>query len=309
MENRSLSLVVPVYNSALSLNELASRIDAALPGGSYTKELILVNDGSRDDSWQKIEELAALYPWVRGIRLMRNYGQHNALLIGIRHARNGIIITLDDDLQHPPEEVPKLLAAMTEHVDVVYGVPSHVQQHGGKRFASWFIRALIARMMGSRIAKDASAFRAFRINLKPVFDNYHGDYVFIDALLCWATTRFTSTPIAHQPRKYGRTTYTFHKNLVHAVNMITGFSVLPLQIASMLGFVFLLVGTGLFGYVIWNYFVTDGSVAGFTFTAAIIALFSGVQLFCLGIIGAYLARIHLRHLGKPTGIIRETTGS
>jgi undecaprenyl-phosphate 4-deoxy-4-formamido-L-arabinose transferase len=306
MQNRSLSLVVPVYNSALSLEELTSRIDAALPGGAYTKELILVNDGSRDESWNKIQALAARYPWVRGICLMRNYGQHNALLMGIRASRNAVIVTLDDDLQHPPEEIPKLLAALGEGTDAVYGVPEEVKQTGGKRLASWLVRLLIARMMGGKIAKDASAFRAFRVSLKPVFENYHGDYVFIDALLAWATTRFASVPIAHQPRKYGRTTYTFHKNLVHAVNMITGFSVLPLQIASLLGFIFLLFGAGLFSYVIWNYFATDGSVAGFTFTVAVISLFSGVQLFCLGIIGAYLARIHLRHLGKPTGIIRET---
>lgn len=307
MHKAEISLVVPVYNSAQSLDELARRIDAALPAESYVKELLLVNDDSRDGSWQKIEELGKRYPWVRGIGLMRNYGQHNALLVGISHAQYGVLVTLDDDLQHPPEEIPALVAQLQDNVDVVYGIPQVTQHNLIKRCGTKLVRSLVSRMLSNNIAKHVSAFRAFRTDLRPAFEHCRGDYVNIDSMLYWATTRFATVRISHQPRKYGATNYTFWKNMAHALNLITGYSVLPLQVASILGFALVILGLAIFCFVVWGYFVNGGVVKGFAFTIATIVLFSGVQMFCLGIIGAYLARIHLRSSGKPVALIRKVT--
>jgi undecaprenyl-phosphate 4-deoxy-4-formamido-L-arabinose transferase len=146
----SVSVVVPVYNSEASLAELVNRLHVCLDAHGSEHEVLLVNDGSRDGSWARIQELAARDPRTHGIRLMRNYGQHNALLCGIRKARHQVIVTLDDDLQHPPEEIPRLLARLTPDVDVVYGTPER-EQHGLLRdLASQITKLALQQTMGAR---------------------------------------------------------------------------------------------------------------------------------------------------------------
>jgi undecaprenyl-phosphate 4-deoxy-4-formamido-L-arabinose transferase len=152
-----------------------------------------------------------------------------------------------------------------------------------------------------------SAFRAFRTELREAFATYHSPYVSIDVLLTWATTRFTAVMVPHAERKYGTSNYTFRKLVTHAINMITGFSILPLQFASLTGFLFTLFGILVFVYVVGRYVVEGTPVAGFPFLASIIAIFSGAQLFALGIIGEYLARIHFRTMDRPVYTVRSTT--
>lgn len=299
------SVVIPVYNSASSLNTLVQRVGSVLAtlGGHY--ELILVNDGSPDQSWKTICELGTTFHWVRAINLTRNYGQHNALLCGLRAAMYKVSITLDDDLQHPPEEIPTLLNALTPDCDVVYGVPQR-QQHGLRRdLASRVTKFVLQTAMGAQIARDVSAFRVFRTQLRDAFANYKGSFVSIDVLLTWATTRFIAVPVRHEPRLIGVSNYTFRRLLTHAVNMVTGFSTVHLQIATFVGFTFTLFGVGVFAFVIGRYLLQGGSVPGFTFLASVISIFSGAQLFTLGIIGEYLARIHFRSMERPVYAIRE----
>jgi undecaprenyl-phosphate 4-deoxy-4-formamido-L-arabinose transferase len=304
----ALSIVVPVYRSAAILPALVERIESALAAIPH-KELILVNDGSPDDSWEVIGTLAAAYPWVRGINLMRNYGQHNALLCGIRAAEHTVIVTMDDDLQHPPEEIVRLLAKLEEGFDVVYGTPQQ-EQHGLWRdVASQVTKLALQSSMGVSTARKVSAFRIFRTELRRAFANYQGPYVSIDVLLTWATVRFAAIQVQHNPRFSGVSNYTFRKLVRHAINMMTGFSVLPLQLASLIGFMFTLFGIGVLIYVIARYFISGGSVPGFPFLASMIAIFSGAQLFALGIIGEYLARMHFRMMDHPTYAVRNQTSS
>lgn len=303
----TLSIVIPVYNSAQALPELVERITTALQPEKGGVELILVNDGSPDDSWRVITELAKPRPWLRGISHMRNYGQHNALLTGILEAKNEVIVTMDDDLQHPPEEIPKLLEKLAEGYDVVYGVPD-TRKHGLlKNTGAWVIRGLLKTYMGTHIAEHVSAFRAIRSSICSGMRTYTSDYVLIDAILTWSTTSFGYVTIHHDARKYGKSNYNLLKSTKVALQVIVGFSVVPLQIASMMGFTFMLLGMALFGYVLWNYMAHD-ALQGFTFLAASLALFSGVQLFCIGIIGAYLARVHMSNMGKPYALVREKIG-
>ena len=304
-ENTTLSIVVPVYNGALSLRELVDGLAAVLPTIASQYEVILVNDGSRDDSWRVITELAAERPWVRGFDLMRNYGQHSALLCGIRAARYDLIATMDDDLQHPPSELPKLLARLNEGFDVVYGTPLR-QQHGFWRdLASELTKIALQSSMGVEVARNVSAFRIFRTPLRAAFDNYQGSYISIDVLLTWATTRFAAIAVRHDERKYGASNYTFRKLTRHALNMITGFTVIPLQLASIIGFVFTAFGVLVFIYVVGRYLIEGTTVAGFPFLASIIAIFSGAQLFALGIIGEYLAPMHFRLMDRPAYVVRR----
>lgn len=300
-----VSVVVPVYNSVDSLAELIDRLGAVLGERAGGYEVILVNDGSSDNSWQVIEELAARNPTVHGIALMRNYGQHNALLSGIRAASGDVTVTIDDDLQNPPEEIPALLAKLAENYDVVYGTPER-EQHGLWRdIASQVTKLALQSAMGIENARNVSTFRAFRTRLRDAFSGYKSPFVSIDVLLTWGTTRFAAIPVRHDRRTIGASSYTFGKLVNHALNMLTGFSVVPLQIASLIGFAFTVFGVLILVYVLARYLVQGGGVPGFPFLASIIALFSGAQLLALGIIGEYLARMHARTMEKPAYTIRE----
>ncbi len=301
----SISALVPVYNSEGTLTLLVERLQVVFESLGHDGEIILVNDGSRDNSWQVIESIAAQYTNVHGINLMRNYGQHNALLAGIRQARGELIVTLDDDLQNPPEEIPNLLQKLAEGYDVVYGTPQH-EQHGFWRDkASQITKLALQSAMGAETARKVSAFRAFRTQVREAFLNYSGPFVSIDVLLTWGTTRFASVPVRHDTRQVGVSNYTFRKLVVHALNMMTGFSVLPLQVASYMGFTFTVFGLLVLLYVIGRFALEGGSVPGFPFLASIIALFSGAQLFALGIFGEYLARMYFRTMDKPAYVVRE----
>jgi undecaprenyl-phosphate 4-deoxy-4-formamido-L-arabinose transferase len=303
----SISVVIPVYRSADSLPELTVELARALPALAETFEIVFVDDGSPDTSWQVIQQLTHQYAWVHGISLMRNYGQHNALLCGIRAAQYEIVVTMDDDLQHPPSEIANLLAKLHEGYDVVYGAPAH-EQHGLWRdLASQITKLALQSSMGVDIARKVSAFRALRTEVRRAFADYHSPFVSIDVLLTWGTTRFAAVTVAHSPRKYGTSNYTFRKLVTHAVNMITGFSILPLQIASLTGFVFTLFGVLVFIYVVIRYVLQGTPVPGFPFLASIIAIFSGAQLFALGIIGEYLARVHFRTMDRPVYTVRTNT--
>jgi glycosyltransferase involved in cell wall biosynthesis len=303
---RRLSVVVPVYRSESILPDLVSRLEPVLASASDSFELILVNDCSPDRSWEVISDLSRRYSWLRPINLMRNYGQHNALLCGIRSARYDVIITMDDDLQHPPEEIPKLLARLADGYDVVYGTPEH-EQHGlGRDFASWITKLALQGVMGAEIARKVSAFRAFRGEVARAFDHYSGAFVSIDVLLTWGTNRFSLVTVRHEQRKAGVSGYTMRKLVTHAMNMMTGFSTVPLQFASVVGFLFTLFGIAVLAYVIGRFLWLGGSVPGFPFLASIIALFSGAQLFALGIIGEYLARMHFRMMERPSYVVRDS---
>lgn len=302
----SLSVVIAVYNGETSLPDLCRRLDEVLPTIAARFEIILVNDCSRDHSWEVISALAASSPSMHGINLMRNYGQHNALLCGIRVASCEAIVTMDDDLQHPPEEIPRLLTRLKEGFDVVYGTPENEQNGLMRSLASRITRLALRSAVGADVAKNVSAFRIFRTHLREAFAGYQTPFVSIDVLLTWGTTRFAAEKVPFHRRHSGTSNYTFTKLVRHALDMMTGFSTAPLQLASLIGFVCTLFGIGVFVYVIGRYSI-EGSIPGFPFLASIIAIFSGAQLFALGVMGEYLARMHFRSMKRPAYAVRATT--
>jgi glycosyltransferase involved in cell wall biosynthesis len=303
----TVSVVVPVYNSADVLPTLVARLEPVLRRTTDQFELVCVNDASGDDSWRVIADLERRHPWIHGIDLVRNSGQHNALLCGIRAARYDVIVTLDDDLQNPPEEIPALIAALSEDVDVVYGAPLR-EVHGLWRdLASQVTKAFLKGVIGAETARMIGPFRAFRTSVRHAFDGYRGSSVNIDVLLTWGTNRFAGVRVRHDVRTIGQSSYTAMKLLRHTLNMLTGFSTLPLQLASWLGFTLTVFGGVLLAVVITRYLLNGVVVPGFAFLASIIIIFSGTQLLTLGIVGEYLGRMHLRLLDRPPYVVRERT--
>lgn len=300
----SLSVVVPVYNSAEILPALTDRLAPVLESTGRNYEVLLVNDGSTDDSWACIRGLCAADRHLRAVDLMRNYGQHNATLAGIRAARHDVIVTLDDDLQNPPEEIPKLLAKLAEGYDVVYGAPLQGNRGLWRDLATWLTKLALRAAIGSDIAIKVSGFRAFRTDLRDSFADFQGPNPVVDVLLSWGTNRYAAVRVTHDARVSGHSGYTVGKLATHAFNVLTGFSTRPLRAATLVGLGTMIFGLGVLAYVLAYYIVKGGDVPGFPFLASIIAIFSGAQLLSLGMIGEYLARMHARILDRPPYAVR-----
>jgi len=298
----TVSIVVPVFNSRETLPKLVARLIEASPPDS---EIILVDDGSDPATWKAIEAIAALN--IKGIRLARNVGQHSALLAGIREAKHPIIATLDDDLQNPPEELPNLLAALTDDVDVVYGVPRKIRQSLWRSAASVVAKKSMRTILGYSHADEITSFRVFRSRLRQSFQDELGPGISIDALLNWATTRFDSVEVQHDARSLGRSNYNFWKLLRFMLDTATGYSTVPLRLATSLGLATVTLSLGVLVWVLGRPLITGESVPGFPFLAATIAIFSGVQLIVLGVLGQYIGRMHFRVMNKPTYTIADRT--
>jgi undecaprenyl-phosphate 4-deoxy-4-formamido-L-arabinose transferase len=300
-----LSIVVPVFRSEKTLNELVNRITKSVSNKSV--EIILVDDASGDETWTTICSIARQNSIVTGIRLGRNSGQHGALLAGVRAAKFQTVVTLDDDLQNPPEEINKLIDALVPGVDVVYGVSTDVKQNFYRRAGSKLVRKFFASALGFNSAVSMSSFRTFRTALREGFNTALGPNVSLDAVLTWSTTRFTVVEVKHDERKVGDSHYTFRKLVRFMIDMATGYSALPLRLASALGFLTISFGAVLLVYVIGRPIITGERVQGFPMLASTIIIFSGVQIFLLGILGEYIGRMHFRVMNKPTYMVAETT--
>jgi len=302
----SLSVVIPVYRCEDTLPELTARLAQALPQLSPIYEVVLVNDCSPDNSWQVIQNLSQQYTWLVGINLKRNYGQHNATLCGVRTARYEVIVTMDDDLQHPPEEIHKLLEKLLEGNEVVYGLPKKLPHSWWRNTMSRLTKRLLALLMGISRIRDLSAFRAFYSHLRDAFVDFRNPNVILDVLLSWGTNRFATTYVNEAPREKGESNYNFRKLVSVTMVVLTGFSTAPLRFASTLGFLSTLFGFAVFVYVI-GITIFVGSIPGFPFLASIVAIFSGIQLFALGLIGEYLARVFDRSIDRPPYVISNIT--
>lgn len=304
----SVSVVIPVFRSEKSIALVVRQLAEALPQMTNCYEVILVEDNGDDGSWLVIESLAREFEWVRGFRLMRNYGQHSALLCGIRAANFETIVTMDDDLQHPVDKVPSLIELLSEGYDVAYGTPQRQRHSLLRNLASILTKWVLQGAMGAETARSISAFRAFRTSLRDSFVNYDSPLVNIDVLLTWGTTRFIAIPTPHAPRTLGKSNYSFGKLITHTFNLVTGFSTLPLRFASAIGLLLTLFGFIILTYILLSQILTyQFEVPGFTFIVSLISIFAGAQMFTLGIIGEYLARMHLRIMDKPAYIVRQST--
>lgn len=304
-----LSVVIPVYRSEGTLNALYERLTAVLSKHGLSYELIFVEDGSPDSAWTVLEELARTdLQHVVAIRLMRNYGQHNALMCGFRYTRGEIVLTMDDDLQNPPEEIPKLVQHCVDgEYDLVYGRYEEKRHHAGRNLGSSLVNTFFRLVFRSDVT--VTSFRAIRRELLEAILPYNLNFTFVDGLLAWNTQRIGHVVVEHHPRENGRSGYSLGKLLSLALNLFTNFSLLPLQVASATGLIAALVGMGTGGYYLVQALFRNIAVPGYASTIVAVMVLGGLQLLALGIIGEYIGRVHLNINRKPQYTVREVRGA
>ncbi len=299
-----LSVVVPVYNSESTLAALWERMRPVFESLDGRCELICVDDGSRDGSWSVLQRLVTGNPdTITAIRLMRNFGQHNALMCGFRHARGEYVVTLDDDLQNPPEEIPRLLAAARSgQLDVVYGIPPRREQAGYRNLGSRLVNAFFRTVF--RTATATSPYRILHRDVVRAILSYSLNFTYVDGLLAWNTQRIGAIEVAHHPRQSGQSGYSLSKLVVLALNLFTNFSLLPLQVVSFLGLITAGGGILLAAYYLVLSLVGLITVPGYASLIVAVLILGGVQLLALGILGEYIGRLHLNVNRKPQYTIR-----
>ncbi|MGH0033411.1 MAG: glycosyltransferase family 2 protein [Myxococcota bacterium] len=306
-----VSVVVPVYRSARTLPELVRRLAAVLDAEGLSHELILVDDGSPDESWSVLREIHEEMPdRVVAVELMRNFGQHNALMCGLGRARGEVVVTLDDDLQHPPEEIPKLLGALDERgLDLAYGLYDTKRHDRWRNAGSWLLTSLYMWLF--QVDVPFASFRAIRRDLVRSVLTYSLNFTFLDGLLAWNTARIGAVEVEHAERSEGASGYSISKLLRLSLNLLTNFSLIPLQFVSLVGLLAATGGIGL-GLVFLVAALTGRmEVPGYASTIVAVLMLGGVQLLALGIMGEYLGRVHLNINRKPQYVERralETVG-
>jgi undecaprenyl-phosphate 4-deoxy-4-formamido-L-arabinose transferase len=297
-----ISVVVPVFQTLSTLSELVRRIQVTM---KTDHEIILVDDGCPSHIWQEIESVAS--DTVRGIRLARNYGQHAAVLAGVREARYATVVTLDDDLQNPPEEIPKLLEALSTEVDVVYGRCSTMKHSRIRRVLSYIGLRLISRLSRTITPFQMTSFRAFRTDVRETFGDYTGPETSFDALLSWSAANIAIVETDHLPRVLGKSNYTFRKLVAVFSRELISYSTMPLRVATYIGLFISVLSSISLAYVVIIALVYEDDVPGFAFIASSLSVFGGVQMLLLGIIGHYIGQTHTRVMRKPGYVVRQRT--
>lgn len=296
-----ISVVVPVFNSADCLAELAARVHGTLQD-NY--ELILVNDGSTDDSWTIISDLVGQYDTVTGINLRKNSGQDNALMAGLRQATGDYIVIMDDDLQHDPNDIIKLYEQCRQGYDICYADFVTRKQKWWKNLGSWFNGKMGEIVLNKPKHIYLSPFKIVTKQVVKEICRYDGPFPYIDGLLLKTTDNLTQTKIPHHERFAGISTYSLGKSLAVWNKHMTGFSVLPLRISSIVGFLSAFIGFGLAVYYILYYFRV-GTVQGWTTVVCLGLFIGGLILMSLGIIGEYIGRTYLNVNKSPQYVIKD----
>ncbi|MBF0391886.1 MAG: glycosyltransferase family 2 protein [Alphaproteobacteria bacterium] len=307
----ALSVVIPVYGSEAILPELTSRLARVLaetPAFAGRAEVVMVCDASPDDSWRVLSGLTREHGFLTAIRLRKNVGQHNAIMAGVRRARGAVVVTMDDDLQHSPSDIPALYAKIVEGADVCYVTFAKHHHAAWKLWGSRLNDVMARYLLGKPKNLYLSSFKAFRREIAEEIGNYPGPFVYIDGLILASTGNIASVGLDHNPRLTGKSGYSFKKSVLLWTEMATGFSVTPLRLASTVG----LLTSGL-GFVLAILFVIqkltlDRMPDGWSSLIVTVLIMGGVQLLALGAIGEYLGRVLLTSNRKPQYNVAETLG-
>jgi len=310
MQNNEIeiSIIVPVYNSSETLKELLVRTEKVLEelvGSNF--ELIFVNDGSADSSWQVLKSQAQQNKKITAVNLTKNYGQHNALMCALREAKGKYIITIDDDLQTPPEEIPKLYNEIKKGYDIVYGAYESKKHHKYRNIGSSLVQYVYRKTFNTSI--QITSFRIIHRSIADLVLSYNKSFTYIDGLLSWYSSKIGNVYIDHKERKSGKSGYTLKKLSILALNLFTNFSIVPLQLASIIGFTFSFLGFFIGLYILIKKIVVGIPVSGYTSIFVVVSILSGVQLLTVGVLGEYIGRIHINISKKPQYAVREIINS
>lgn len=302
-----VSIVVPVYGGSSALSELCSRLDTTMKLAGLRYEVLLVDDRGQTEAWRIISAIAEQDPNVSGLRLGRNFGQHAATICGIAYARGEWIVTMDDDLEHPPEAIPSLLEAGDEDHPLVYGVFKQRTHAAYRNLSSELMRRLLKRAFPD-LNEDYCSFRAIHAPLAKQLDRFGFNRPYIDGMLSWLTSSACTVSVPHEQRQHGDSTYTFRKLISHAVNIFVTFSTLPLRMAtysgatlSALSFLYLL-------YVIYGRLSGSVTNPGYASLMSVVLFACGIQLLILGVVGEYLGRLMGATFRRPVYTVDCETG-
>ena len=299
-----LSIVIPVYNSAATLRNLIEQLTATLDGLGERYEIILIDDGSADESWATLQALREEYAQLVVVQLMRNYGQHNTLMCGLGLARGAYIVTMDDDLQNPPSEIPKMLAHIRQSdLDLVYGTPEKRKHAPWRNIGATTVLQFYRIVFRNPISP--TPFRVMRHQLARNVLFYDLNFTYLDGLLAWCTQRIGSVEVAHHPRGHGVSGYSMRKLIGLALNLYTNFSLIPLQVVSALGVLAAASGFLAGLYYLVQFLASSIAIPGYASTIIAILMLGGVQLLALGVLGEYLGRLHLNVNRKPQYVVRS----
>jgi len=305
----TLSIVVPVYRSAPILPELVEQIHAEMvkEGLADTFELLLVSDASPDNSWQVIRTLAESHPFIRGISLRRNFGQHNAIMAGLNHVRGDFVVLMDDDLQHPPHAIGDMLRALQEGYDVCYTHYLNRQHAVWKKLGSQFNDWVATHLLGKPAGLYLSSFKGLRREIVAEVIHYDGPYAYVDGLILDVTRSITTIDIEHGARHEGEGNYNLSRSIALWMKMATSFSVLPLRLASFAGFALAGLSLLMILYVIVEKWLHPELPAGWASLIATVLFIGGIQTLCLGMMGEYLGRTYLKLNHKPQFVVGSKT--
>lgn len=308
MSDIQVSIVIPVYNSEDCLDELARRLTDILGSSGKTYEIILVNDCSPDNSWQKITELCEIYDNLKGINLRKNFGQDSALMAGLNYSSGEAAIIMDDDLQHDPADIPALLGRLGEGYDVCYAFFDTKRQSWLKNLGSWFNGKVANVVLKKPKEVYLSPYKAMKRGVVDEIVKYDGPYPYIDGLLFRVTRNITQVTVQHHERYAGKGNYSLTKSIRVWIRLATNFSVAPLRIATFLGFLSSVVGFALAIFFVVRHFVNGKAPLGWASLITIVLFLGGTQLVTIGIIGEYIGRLFLHHSRQPQFIVREVIG-
>jgi undecaprenyl-phosphate 4-deoxy-4-formamido-L-arabinose transferase len=302
-----ISIVIPCFKSQGTLRDVVCEIQKVLEGDIF--EIILVLDGPMPETKVVAERLLNEFSNMKVVELSKNFGQHPAIFAGIKEAQYNLILTLDDDGQHIPSEIPKLLIALDEQTDIVYGVPI-TEEHGFLRSASSRVfKYLVFKALGIEHAKQISAFRFFRLSLLNEIELSKLSVGVLDVAIQWNCSGVKAVPVTMMRRREGNSNYTFKLLLKFAISMILNYSIKPLKIALYLGFFSFIISLGLSIFYLSLYLRGESKVAGFTTLAILVSGLASIQLVTLGILGDYIGNIHQRTIGKPLFSVRSVKNS
>jgi undecaprenyl-phosphate 4-deoxy-4-formamido-L-arabinose transferase len=299
------SVVIPLFNDAEILQELHRRVSAVLASLGESYEIVYVDDGSRDNTFGVLSEIYWADPGhVKGVRLLRNFGQHPAVTAGFEQTAGEIIITLDSDLQNPPEELPKLLQKLTEGYDVVVGWRQVRQDSVWRTVPSKFINWLISRSTGVKLHDYGSMLRVYRREVVQLLNQTQESAKFITALTSWLGVSIAEVPVRHEMATDGQSRYNFRRLFRMTMDLATGYSLVPIQMVTAVGLLMAAVGiaSGLF-LLGWR-IVFNTNTTGLSSFIALMLLLFGIQLAGLGIIGEYIGRIYIEVRRRPYYLIR-----
>ena len=286
-----ISVVVPCYNSENSLTTLVEQLTENL--GDKLLEIIFINDASPDNTWQVILDLCKKYPLVKGINLMKNFGQHSAIICGLNYVSGDVVVTMDDDLQNPPSEIIKLVEELkhSPEIDAVIGVPKEPKKSLLKKMGSNYLNYISSKVLNKPKNLRMASFRALRRSLVDEIKTNSTTNPAFGSLLLNYTRNIKNIEVKHDERVFGNSGYSLRKSIKLFLNNVLNYSTLPLRLVSNIGIASSITGFALAIFYLYKYFVGQISVPGWTSLIVIVLIFSGLILFALGIIGEYLIRI------------------